>query len=76
VGIVHDYGLQELRLYTDYGRCCRPLFVVEDGRLLIKKEHVMNLLNGDTYVSGGLRVGWGGTEAQASSGQRRAVLDR
>lgn len=23
-------ALQELRLYTDYGRCCRPLFIVED----------------------------------------------
>ena len=40
VGIVHDIRLQELRLYTDYGRCIRPLFVVEDQRLMIKRSHV------------------------------------
>eukprot|EP00877_Chromochloris_zofingiensis_P007160 jgi/Chrzof1/2698/Cz11g25180.t1 len=45
VGVVHDYGLQELRLYTDYGRTSRPLFIVEDQRLNIKKKHIRKLLN-------------------------------
>ena len=40
VGIVHDIRLQELRLYTDYGRCIRPLFIVEDQRLKIKKRNI------------------------------------
>ena len=31
VGIVHDVALGEVRLHTDAGRCCRPLFIVEDG---------------------------------------------
>ena len=30
-------ALQELRLYTDYGRCIRPFFIVEDQKLMIKK---------------------------------------
>ena len=40
VGVVHDIRLQELRLYTDYGRCIRPLFVVEDQKLAIKKRNI------------------------------------
>ena len=40
VGVVHDIRLQELRLYTDYGRCIRPLFVVEDQQLAIKKRNI------------------------------------
>ena len=40
VGVVHDIRLQELRLYTDYGRCIRPLFVVEDQKLVIKKRNI------------------------------------
>ncbi|MCL7047334.1 hypothetical protein MKW94_006641 [Papaver nudicaule] len=43
VGIVRDVRLKELRLYTDYGRCSRPLFVVEDQRLLIKKRDIRAL---------------------------------
>lgn len=35
VGVVHDIRLQELRLYTDYGRCCRPLFIVEEQAIKV-----------------------------------------
>ena len=35
VGVVHDIRLQELRLYTDFGRCCRPLFIVDQQRLKV-----------------------------------------
>jgi DNA-directed RNA polymerase II subunit RPB2 len=38
VGVMRDIRLKELRLYTDYGRCCRPLFIVENQKLLIKKQ--------------------------------------
>jgi len=43
VGVVHDIQLQELRLYTDHGRCCRPIYIVEDQRLLIDKEDIIKL---------------------------------
>ncbi|KAL0659491.1 hypothetical protein Bca4012_080076 [Brassica carinata] len=38
VGVVRDIRLKELRIYTDYGRCSRPLFIVDNQRLLIKKK--------------------------------------
>lgn len=34
---------QEVRLYSDAGRCCRPLFIVESQRLCLKREHVQKL---------------------------------
>jgi len=40
VSVVRDIREQELRLYTDAGRCCRPLFIVEKQRLLLKKHHI------------------------------------
>ncbi|CAK9148633.1 unnamed protein product [Ilex paraguariensis] len=43
VGVVRDIRLKELRLYTDYGRCSRPLFIVEKQRLLIKKKDILAL---------------------------------
>lgn len=44
VSVVHDLSLQEIRVYTDAGRTCRPLFVVENQRLKIKKSHIIELL--------------------------------
>mmetsp|Transcript_14538 Transcript_14538/g.43946 ORF Transcript_14538/g.43946 Transcript_14538/m.43946 type:complete len:1179 (+) Transcript_14538:450-3986(+) len=53
VGIVHDIMLQELRIQTDYGRCSRPLFVVDtrEQELIIKKGdiHRLSLKDGDEY---------------------------
>jgi len=43
VSIVRDIVDKELRLYTDSGRCCRPLFIVEDNKLLLRKEHIAKL---------------------------------
>ncbi|PRW61164.1 DNA-directed RNA polymerase II subunit RPB2 isoform B [Chlorella sorokiniana] len=45
VGVVHDIRLQELRLYTDYGRCCRPLFIVEQQAVKVKKGDIISLAN-------------------------------
>lgn len=55
MGIVHDIRLQELRLYTDYGRCCRPLFIVDPikKRLTINKDDIRQLQ--DREVTG---FGW------------------
>ena len=47
VGIVHDIRLQELRLYTDYGRCIRPLFIVEEQKMKIKKRNIEMLQEKD-----------------------------
>lgn len=43
IGVVRDIRLKEIRIYTDYGRCSRPLFIVEKQRLLIKKKHIKKL---------------------------------
>ncbi|KAH6785548.1 hypothetical protein C2S51_038003 [Perilla frutescens var. frutescens] len=48
VGIVRDIRLKELRLYTDYGRCSRPLFIVDKQRLHIKKSDILALQQRET----------------------------
>jgi hypothetical protein len=46
VGVIHDYALRELRLFTDFGRTSRPLFIVEEGnQLAFKQKHLELLLN-------------------------------
>lgn len=37
IGIVRDTREKEIRINTDSGRTCRPLFIVEDGVLLFQK---------------------------------------
>lgn len=45
VAVVRDVRDQELRIYTDSGRICRPLFVVDKDsqRLVLTKEHIYSL---------------------------------
>eukprot|EP01088_Endostelium_zonatum_P018097 TRINITY_DN5682_c0_g1_i1.p1 TRINITY_DN5682_c0_g1~~TRINITY_DN5682_c0_g1_i1.p1 ORF type:complete len:667 (+),score=115.22 TRINITY_DN5682_c0_g1_i1:360-2360(+) len=43
VSVVRDIREQELRIYTDAGRCCRPLFIVKDQRLAFKKQQLESL---------------------------------
>jgi DNA-directed RNA polymerase II subunit RPB2 len=44
VAIVHDIKGREVRIHTDLGRICRPLFVVgADQKLAIKKHHIRKL---------------------------------
>lgn len=43
VSVVRDIGQKELRLYTDPGRCCRPLFIVENQHLVLRKSHIQKL---------------------------------
>mmetsp|Transcript_20952 Transcript_20952/g.45838 ORF Transcript_20952/g.45838 Transcript_20952/m.45838 type:complete len:1183 (-) Transcript_20952:1037-4585(-) len=45
VGVIYDIPLKELRLFTDYGRASRPLFIVENQRLSIRKSHIIRLQN-------------------------------
>ncbi|KAL7000396.1 DNA-dependent RNA polymerase II [Sarracenia purpurea var. burkii] len=53
VGVIRDIRLKELRLYTDCGRCSRPLFIVEKQRLLIKKKDVLALQQRESIEEGG-----------------------
>lgn len=43
VSVVRDVRERELRIFTDAGRVCRPLFIVEDHRLVLTKDHVNRL---------------------------------
>ena len=40
VSMIRDIRDREIRIYTDAGRICRPLLIVEDCRLLIKRHHI------------------------------------
>lgn len=54
VSVVRDIREKELRIYTDSGRVCRPLFVVERDKLLITPEQV-NRLRDEKDTIGGYR---------------------
>merc|ERR1740136_4082 len=45
VSVVRDIAARELRLFSDPGRCCRPIFIVEEQKLLLKKVHIRKLRN-------------------------------
>ena len=48
VSIVRDIRERELRLYTDAGRVCRPLFIVnDDQKLELTKSHVSKITQRD-----------------------------
>ncbi|KAF8509919.1 DNA-directed RNA polymerase II, subunit 2 [Gautieria morchelliformis] len=46
VSVVRDIRERELRLYTDAGRVCRPLFIVENQQLALQKKHIKWLQQG------------------------------
>ncbi|EIN13988.1 DNA-dependent RNA polymerase II second largest subunit [Punctularia strigosozonata HHB-11173 SS5] len=41
--VVRDIRERELRISTDAGRVCRPLFIVENQQLVLKKSHIEKL---------------------------------
>jgi DNA-directed RNA polymerase II subunit RPB2 len=43
VSIVREIAQKEVRIYTDAGRICRPLFIVNEQQLAIKKRHIYQL---------------------------------
>ncbi|KAH9407293.1 DNA-directed RNA polymerase II subunit RPB2 [Tyrophagus putrescentiae] len=43
VSMVRDIRDREIRIYTDAGRICRPLLIVENQKLLLKKKHIEQL---------------------------------
>ncbi|KAI3386255.1 hypothetical protein SNEBB_000353 [Seison nebaliae] len=40
VSIIRDIRERELRVFTDQGRVCRPLLIVEDNKLLLTLNHI------------------------------------
>jgi DNA-directed RNA polymerase beta subunit len=40
VSMIRDIRDREIRIYTDSGRICRPLLIVEDCKLLMKRNHI------------------------------------
>ena len=46
ISVVRDIREKELRVYTDAGRVCRPLFIVENQHLILQKKHIRWLNNG------------------------------
>lgn len=41
--MVRDIRDREIRIYTDAGRVCRPLLIVEKQKLALKKRHIDKL---------------------------------
>ena len=48
VSMIRDIRDREIRIYTDAGRICRPLLIVENQKLLFKRKH-MELLKDRDY---------------------------
>ncbi|KIP10147.1 hypothetical protein PHLGIDRAFT_125799 [Phlebiopsis gigantea 11061_1 CR5-6] len=46
VSVVRDIRERELRLYTDAGRVCRPLFIVDNNQVPLRKKHIEWIQNG------------------------------
>ena len=55
VSMIRDIREREIRIYTDAGRICRPLLIVENQKLLLKKQHIQ-MLKDREYNS----ARWGG----------------
>ena len=41
--VTFNYSINEINIFTDGGRCCRPLYIVEDNKLRITKDDIENL---------------------------------
>eukprot|EP00758_Cryptobia_borreli_P003821 Tbor_TRINITY_DN4002_c0_g1::TRINITY_DN4002_c0_g1_i1::g.11729::m.11729/K03010/RPB2, POLR2B; DNA-directed RNA polymerase II subunit RPB2 len=51
VSIVRDIRDREIRIYSDGGRPIRPLFVVEQSRIALQKNHLWQLCTEDKLLS-------------------------
>jgi DNA-directed RNA polymerase II subunit RPB2 len=51
VSMVRDVSEREIRIFTDAGRICRPLLIVENQKLLLKKRHIDMLKDRDVNNS-------------------------
>uniref|UniRef100_A0A182YG21 DNA-directed RNA polymerase subunit beta n=1 Tax=Anopheles stephensi TaxID=30069 RepID=A0A182YG21_ANOST len=55
VSMIRDIRDREIRIYTDAGRICRPLLIVENGSLLLRKNHI-DMLKDRDYNNYGWQV--------------------
>jgi DNA-directed RNA polymerase beta subunit len=44
--ISYDSDIKEINIFTDSGRLCRPLLIVEKGKIVLKKHHIANIRSG------------------------------
>lgn len=51
VSMVRDIRDREIRIYTDAGRVCRPLLIVENQKLALKKKHIDQLKDSSNNYS-------------------------
>lgn len=58
VSMIRDIREREIRIYTDAGRICRPLLIVENQKLLLKRQHIQ-MLKEREYNSARWVGGWG-----------------
>ncbi|EPY26778.1 DNA-directed RNA polymerase II subunit RPB2 [Angomonas deanei] len=58
VSIVRDIRDREIRVFSDPGRCIRPLFVVENGRLKLQKSDMADLLEAPKVSGGKRELSW------------------
>ena len=49
VSITFQYNLNEIRIFTDARRCCRPLYIVDDNNLRITKTHIEKIKKKELY---------------------------
>ncbi len=56
VGVIYDIPLKELRMFTDYGRASRPLFIVDNQSLLIRKTDIIKLQVDDQVLDRYIQV--------------------
>jgi len=45
VSISFNTDMNQINIFTDAGRCCRPLYIVENNKLLITKDDVNNIVS-------------------------------
>ena len=48
--ISYDSDTKEIHVFTDAGRPCRPLLIVERGRIVLKKYQIKEIRNGEYYL--------------------------
>ena len=53
MSIVRDIVQNEIKIYSDSGRCIRPLLVVEDNKIKLKASEVTAEMNWDDLVRHG-----------------------
>ncbi|KAG5440721.1 hypothetical protein PCK2_000157 [Pneumocystis canis] len=67
ISVVRDIREKELRIFTDAGRVCRPLFIIDNnpesdrrGQLMLRKEHVQKIIDNRnrTDLDNELKFGW------------------